>query len=410
MENELARKRKIIFGIAIFLLFLNLIGGISYAFSKYNEVEFSDFSRRYRESSYVAEGINPFDVVYGIEPVDPQIGEMPRNSGYPAWSMVIGIMTNFTMFSEETATKLTLLVMAAMVIVAGIVLKRYADGQRWDEGYKWILVLVGIGIYGFWTGFSYLNFGSVIGVLLFLFVLLNGEEHPVLGGVLMGIASIKPVLAAPFFLALFLRKKWKPALIGGGIACISWAMASIMTKTSPWEYLSAMSEEGNTYWSNSFFASIAAMFDVQLQTKALNVLSAILCIGIAVVLWTFLIKTSNNIENKWEFYAIPAVLSGCWMYSQEHDRTVMLIFLVALFNELVRSKDKGVRRLISAIIVSAIIGREMVAHYIGLLLGINVQYRAVDIIFRVMWIIGLIILSVSKEDNNADMTIVDKNL
>lgn len=392
MENELCRKRTVYLGIIIFLLFLNLIGGVGYAFTKYNQVEFSDFSRRYRESSYVAEGVNPFDVVYGIDPIDPKIGEMPRNSGYPAWSMAIGIITNFTMFSEETATKLTLLLMLAGVFIAGIALKRYADEQRWEELDKWILVLSGVGIYGFWTGISYLNFGALVGVLLFLFVLLDGEEHPVWGGIVMGVASVKPVLAAPFFLALFLRKKWKPALLGGAIACVSWMAASIMTKTPPLEYLSAMSEEGNTYWSNSFFASIAAVFDIQLETKALNMLSAIVCIGIALALWVLLIRTSDCKANKWEFYAIPAVLSGCWMYSQEHDRTVMLIFLVALFNIFQKLNDRNLKWLVSAVIVSGVVGREVVVQYLCILIGTNIQYRAVDIIFRIIWIVGLIIL------------------
>ena len=392
MINEHTEKRKTMQSILIGLLLILLIASIVYACREYFSIGVDDFTRRYRESKYVLHGISPFDIIYGNKEVVSSIGELPRNSGYPSWSMVIGILTNFAFLPENIAYLLTGAVMVLCIALVGIVLYRFGKQKKWSEEQCLLQTLCGLCISGLWTGLSWLNFGSVIGVLLFLFVLCE-EKYPYVAGILLGISSIKPVLAAPFFLAVLLRKNWKCFLSATVIPLVAMLICFALTKVSPLTMLAQMGAEGNTYWNNSFFANFNLLLGYGLSTKTCNFLSTIFGIGLALLLWVWM----HPVKNKYVYYSIPAVISGFWMYSQEHDRSVQLILLVALF--LYLYQDKGtLKRTACFFIFTTICYRRFLIFFFENFTNVEVVFQAVDMLFDLSLICALIMLIVHEKD------------
>ena len=177
MNGKLNEKKQIVLYVVMALMLIFLLINIVYAVIQYHDVGVSDFTRRYRESRYMMAGVSPFDVIYGAHPVIDAIGELPRNSGYPSWAMVIGIITNFAFLPERIAEILTFFLMIASIALAAALLYQFGKRMKWHREHCVLLTLAGLCISGFWTGLPYLNFGLVAGVLLLGFVLLE-KEHP----------------------------------------------------------------------------------------------------------------------------------------------------------------------------------------------------------------------------------------
>ena len=249
-----------------------------------------------------------------------------------------------------------------------------------------LLTLAGLCISGFWTGLPYLNFGLVAGVLLLGFVLLE-KEHPLWAGILLGIASVKPVLAAPFFLAVLLRRNWKCFVVASAIPLIALIIGWILTDISPFTMLSQMNAEGNTYWNNAFFSGWNWMLQGGYSTKVCNTMSMIFGIATALLMWLWLYPS----EDRLVWYAIPAVISGFWTYSQEHDRTVQLILLLALAVYIM--KEKRLSKWMMLCIFACVVYRRYLV-MISEALGLHIAYQTFDMIYDLILIAALIVLIV----------------
>ena len=386
MNGKLNEKKQIVLYVVMALMLIFLLINIVYAVIQYHDVGVSDFTRRYRESRYMMAGVSPFDVIYGAHPVIDAIGELPRNSGYPSWAMVIGIITNFAFLPERIAEILTFFLMIASIALAAALLYQFGKRMKWHREHCVLLTLAGLCISGFWTGLPYLNFGLVAGVLLLGFVLLE-KEHPLWAGILLGIASVKPVLAAPFFLAVLLRRNWKCFVVASAIPLIALIIGWILTDISPFTMLSQMNAEGNTYWNNAFFSGWNWMLQGGYSTKVCNTMSMIFVIATALLMWLWLYPS----EDRLVWYAIPAVISGFWTYSQEHDRTVQLILLLALAVYIM--KEKRLSKWMMLCIFACVVYRRYLV-MISEALGLHIAYQTFDMIYDLILIAALIVLIV----------------
>lgn len=284
---------------------------------------------RYRESKYVLNGINPFDVILGIHNVDNTIGELWDVAGYTPWGMVLGILLNLTFLPELYARYAFLFIYLAVFLLMGIIMYKICRRQYSAE-MSLIMALLALLIPGWSTGLNWLNFGALFGACIFLAILLM-DDHPMIAGVLLGLAATKPQLAAPFYLGLLVKREFKVLFTAIVIPAIFWIIALRLTSTSLFEMVVQFSDVMNVIGGQlgNWISSFRIFYEIDFYKRSMQLVGALFCIIFAIVIWIFMRK--NEEKNNIMFFSVAAILSGMWTYSQAHDRTVLMIVLLCIF-------------------------------------------------------------------------------
>lgn len=319
----------ILFLISACLVIGNLLVGIEGFLAKGGE-NADDFTMRYRESRYLAGGVNPFDVVFGHKKAT-SIGDLWDVAGYTPWGMVYGILINFIFLPEKYARICFFaLFLCLMSGTACFLYRMVARSHSQKSGI--LFVLLAFSISGWGTGLSWLNFGALFGVMIFLAVTLI-EDHPVCSGLLFGLAAAKPQLALPFYMGLIIKKKYKTLLPAIVLPLFAWIAAAILTGTSMLQLLLQNMEVMKIVSGQlgNWISSLTIYFDLDAANGNIQITGAICCIVLAVYIWRCMLK--NHMEDNLDFFSVAAILSGMWTYSQAHDRTVLIVALAAIWKK-----------------------------------------------------------------------------
>ena len=225
MVNSRLSKIKIIL---IALLFFNILVSISFGVNTmrtHNSQYPDDFMMRYRESKYVLNHINAYDVVLGIQPIREDIGEV---WGYTPWEMSLGILTNFTFLPEDTARIIFIIeYVCFFFFMLESVYLWCSEKER--RCYRFMLVLATAALPAWGWALTWLNFGAILGGLLVWSVLLS-DQHEIISGILLGIAAAKPQLALPFYLAFLLKRRYLTFGVGCAVPLTLLCICSALVK------------------------------------------------------------------------------------------------------------------------------------------------------------------------------------
>ena len=359
-----------------------------------------DFIMRYRESLYVSNRINPFDVIFGLRPVETNIGELWDVAGYTPWGMALGIIFNFTFIPEGYAHILFLLIYLMIICIAGVVM--YLEcRKRYDYLLSIFMTMFALAIPGWGTGLDWLNFGAIFGAFIFFAVLLL-DDHPIFAGILFGITATKPQLAAPFYLGLLLKRQYKTLGVAIIIPVFLWVIALLLTSTSIFEMIIQFSNIMNIIGGQlgNWISSWTVLYDFNSASKAIQILGALLCIVYALFLWKFM--KNKSINDNITFYSVAAILSGMWTYSQAHDRTVLLIVLLCLFTKFkeVMNGDKIEKILFCLFTLSCIINTSRLG---SIFAAGNMPGLFFDLIKYMVWIALLLYIAIFSIPNETSV-------
>lgn len=386
--------QKLLLIILIVVVSGNILSGFYGFLDKGSEIA-DDFTMRYRESKYVAAGINPFDVIFGLRG-ETSIGSLWDVAGYTPWGMVYGIVLNFTFLPERYARYLFCMVyvclMAAAIGLVYQVVRKHCSKQT-----AVLISLTALAVPGWRTGLSWLNFGALFGAAIFLAVLIM-DTHPVWSGVLFGLAATKPQLALPFYLGLLIKKKYKvmiPAVLLPGCA---WIISACLTSTGLFEMLrqygGIINEIGGQL--GNWASCLSVYYDNPDFTQGfLKTLTMGSCILLAVYLWFLMYK--NGVDDLLSFFAVPAVLSGMWTYSQTHDRTVWMIVIVALALKMMQYKERD-EKLMALFLLSFVTDISGLARLMTFFVASgSAPSLVLNIVVYIIWIWSLLYLAYCKE-------------
>jgi len=318
------------------LIVLLFVGGASYwvkgvrlLFSEQGGV---DVYLRWQEQSYIRHGQNPYDVAYaahgvGVAPwdstrdstTDPKVGS-PDSGGYPPWAFLLG---SFMFWPPWPTVKLYFLAISlTLTAIAAVWAYSMARNQGRHTGWLAAASIVGISAYSTSTHVGQYG-GVVVGLLaLSAWCLVTGRE--VLGGVLMGMALLKPTIAGPFVLILLVTCRWRALAVCIGYVSIASSLIWWQTHTSPIEMLLQSLAAGSEYIHDSQ-GLIRSLLKIGLTpgevTPALAAL--ILVPGLSVM---FFARKRSVLD----LFAIAAVVGRLWAYHKSYDNMMVGFLFVAL--------------------------------------------------------------------------------
>lgn len=289
---------------------------------------FSDFALRWAESAYLLRGLDPMEVVSGRVPPLPQLGALPGYAGTVPWAYSLGWAANFGVLPYPAALALELLLWAAVLGMAfGLVRRQLA--QKDAGGRAWVFGWLALGGCPYFAdAFFYGNYGFVWALLVYA-AMDRAEKQPVLAGLLLLPACMKPQLAGLFLLALLMQKRFVPVLIAGGGTLLFWLVSALCCRRSPLGMLlSFLGSAAGEYSGGNYFGMFTSWVNSgRLSRPAALVFSALCGLGLLAACWLLLRRTGT--DSPAARGAATAIISCFWFYGQRHDHAVLL--LAALF-------------------------------------------------------------------------------
>lgn len=293
-----------------------------------------DLHLRWVEQRYFLRGQNPYDVwrrhdaraaaLLGPAPIIERANSLdPRLGGtdptHPPWGYLSGLLL---LWPDWPAIRVYF---ALLNLLALAVIVRWAYGLARSEGKATALLaaLAVLAVAGNCTALEVGQYGIVATALLVGALWLDQTGRPTVGGLLVGVAMLKPTIAGPFFLALLARRRFRAA----AVACVYWAIGGavmqMMTGAGPLEVLRQMLTLGSTLAEHGTFGPIdffrAAGLDRHAATLA-AMLGVLLPAAAAMILWPA--------RSLGPAFAVAAVAGRLWTYHKNYDN-IALVFLLA---------------------------------------------------------------------------------
>jgi phosphate starvation-inducible membrane PsiE len=312
-----------------------------------------DLQMRWLEQRYVYNGQNPYDVVELVHAqkfnlplpectrdnrVDPEIGKLyHRAGGYPPWTFLtvapIVLPTQWH-FATTYFAILNVLALAITFVWA------YLIGRPHSQAGGVFLGAAAVAVFGNFRSLQVGQYGILVNALLIGVYWLVQKRRPVAGGILFGLATLKPQISVLFGLSFLARRQWRALVAATAYVVLATLFTWVMTKTNPIEMLEQMYALAQrwAYHPNPFIheqiglgcnSFTSVLIDLQLAPRVATPLAAItglLLTGVLMWLW----QNSSTLT----LFAIVATTGRLWSYHRPYD-DVMLIFLIVALGKLV---------------------------------------------------------------------------
>lgn len=292
-----------------------------------------DLRLRWVEQSLVYQGLNP--QTHGHPDPDlPQSHAIMKNLGgsYPPWSYAINML--FVPALDWTWTRCYF---ALLNTIALFVIGFWANREGAKYG-RPIALLSMLSVGAFFPLAICLSYGQLailVTACLVAALALSERGYDGLAGLAMGVAFVKPQLAALFLFAFLLKKKWLLLLTTltflAGASCITWAA----TGCDPIAMLRGMSREAEFYYFLSHNPLLPLLVKL-LGYKAATILMA----ASGIILCGSLILYLRERCSLLTAFSICAVFTMFWTYRKHYDCAILGFLIVSLLGVICRTRSK----------------------------------------------------------------------
>lgn len=279
-----------------------------------------DLWLRWLEQACVFAGVSPYRVAEGPQPGCPLPSRFLQFVNYPPWAYFTGL---FVLWPPLWATRI-LFAILDLVGTALVVTEVWKWSRPAGREIAWLLVAAVLAVSAYFDTLAVGQYGIVVlGLLVGVRRLLERGRFA-LGGVLLGVAMLKPTFAGPFVVPLLVARRWR-ALAGlglylGGASAVTWAL----TGSDPATMLREMVRYGGAWLGNSYGPinlALAAGFSPE-ACVALTA-TAGLALGLGCHLWG---RERSHVYH----FGVAAVIARVWTFHNVYDNVVLVPALVAL--------------------------------------------------------------------------------
>lgn len=367
-----------------------------------------DLRRRWVDQKYFMNGQNPYDIIFKIRAIEA--GQSPpvvaRNTeylsevgkpvgftgGYPPWAFTFGMPFVSLPWPDERKALAPARIQFALfdtIALLGLAYWSFRHGRRLLLPFAgWFVAVAFLGMGSISRVLSIGQYGLVVVGLLLGGALLTEKKRPMLGGILFGIALLKPNIAIPFMLVPLVRGQWKAVVSAALTVAFGAITAQVVTGAPTLEVLRQMVDISQIF-IYSIPGPLKWLVDAGIPPKvALDGLAGSVFLCGAVACFAFRRRSPLVL------YAVAAVTGRLWTYHYAYD-DVMLIFLIVPLLAMVMKKEYPGGRAID-FLVAALVG-------ISLWAPTSAADRTVFVAFQSLcWAAGAILLLVrSKNLENA---------
>ncbi len=283
---------------------------------KVAQFPFFDFHGQWALCAYTLNGVDPYSIT-GIKSVTIEyIGEIPSAWSTTPWGLILGNFFYPGFFSLEHAIVYFLIMNFFFLMITTHFLTKhfYFTRKALPAFFASFLISVYFG-----------NAGAVICCMLILSCLF-AEEKPILSGVLLSLAMVKPQIALPICFALLLKKNFKILTVAALIDLAAWGIASLLTNQTP---LTLLTEFFSIDTGGG--VAFAGLFTLAFPDNLSLAMGLSMLAGVIFIWLTF--------KDEKYFWACPACLATTFFAYSFHNEFFILILPALFCIKLARTKN-----------------------------------------------------------------------
>lgn len=284
---------------------------------------------RWKESSYVFAGINPFDIINGIREPLHSLGGLPHDAGTVPWGLILGNFFTPCFLSLEAALYYTLALYFVLVPITIFFFSRYLreyhyiDSGKCAIGAALSMVALGSLYHSFWA----CNYGALICMFIIIAISIS-DKHEYMAGILMAFAMCKPQLGFLFFFPFLIMCKWRLIFTSVLITFAAWGCAIALTHTEPLKLFADMLEFGSRIDLAGFFTF--PFVHLGCLPSVVRICSMVFSASLYLFI-VYYIGLSSIRKDYFFHVSCMAVLCGMWFYMQEQDYLILILPFVYLY-------------------------------------------------------------------------------
>jgi hypothetical protein len=305
-----------------------LIVAYFYYVSAYRKGAGVDILWRVKETKYFLMGINPFDVLVGNVPINPDIG-LPAAYAYVSYIAAIP----FSFLSEKISILLLYSKIDILCLYAGIFLYRKIMGNKYSI-LDPLIILITLSSLVILEHINCLNYGvvSIFGLISTAYGITCKSLRYVLIGIFL--VSLKPSLLLPLAIALCLSKNFKALCILIFINVLAISIVSLSVDT-PIFTLSKQLQQTQYYFSDKGFYRWEGFFLFARDIIGRQI--TIVGIFCTTILCFFYRKKINN--DPIILITLVIISSLCFFYNQEHAWAMAYPLIAYCFYNITNNKQ-----------------------------------------------------------------------
>lgn len=294
-----------------------------------------DLRMRWVEFRYIVRhGQNPFDIYFRYQPegpvtppkpierdttLDPELGVVPC-AAYPPWAYPVGAVI---WWPPWPAVRWWAAALDAIGL-AFIAYFGFRSGRRIGLPEAVFLAAVCLAPALYKTTLSVGQVSIYVVALIAASLLLTEAGYEVLSGAMLGLAMIKPNIAAPFVLIPLVRRRWSAVATCAGICLVGTAIVALRTGVNPLEMLSQMARVADQVeLARRLPGTVTWIADLGISPGAASRVALVVFLPMgAAALW-FLRRRPPEV-----LYAVTALTTHLWAHHKSYDEGIMLLLVV----------------------------------------------------------------------------------
>ena len=277
---------------------------------------FFDFHGQWALCAYTLYGVDPYAITGLASPTIEELGIIPAAWSTTPWGLILGNFFYPGFFSLEHAIVYFLIMNFFFLMITTHFLTKhfYFTRKALPAFFASFLISVHFG-----------NAGAVICCMLILSCLF-AEEKPILSGVLLSLAMVKPQIALPICFALLLKKNFKILTVAALIDLAAWGIASLLTNQTP---LTLLTEFFSIDTGGG--VAFAGLFTLAFPDNLSLAMGLSMLAGVIFIWLTF--------KDEKYFWACPACLATTFFAYSFHNEFFILILPALFCIKLARTKN-----------------------------------------------------------------------
>ena len=289
----------------------------------------SDLKHRWSQQLYVTKGVNPFftregslSSEEGTQLIDPEIGPSVGVS-YPPWSYVI----NEVLIPPLPWTAVTFYFAAWLLIVLVVQgIWVWHQGIPYGRRAAWMLCWASLALYSNFMAIGLGQLSNIMIAAIIAWMYFSSQERPVLAGIFLFIALVKPQLTLFLLFVPLVRRDWKCLLTTGLLGLVSTGAISLWFAEPPHELLLQVLNS-----ADEFEIGLLGIPGLLMRFGLVSDPNLLSPIGLVSFGFLALVLSFRHRDAPLPvIVTIPIVFGQMWTYSRRYDQNLLVFLLVAL--------------------------------------------------------------------------------
>jgi len=267
--------------------------------------------------------------------VDPRLAAIFARRGvvYPPWSYFSGLFLLWPPLAQVRAWY-SFVNLICMIWIIGFVAGYAQQQSRLD---RLLLVVSVTAIGAFCSNLGVANYGVIVAALLIGAYQADEAGRPVLSGLLLGVAMLKPQLSAPFLLVPLVRGRFRELATAAIYLVVATVAIWIISGLDPLLMLKQSAQMAGAF-AHTTAGLLTVILDAGVPYRVAAPLTALLCLAIFTpILWSYRDRSPMLL------FAIVGLTSRLWTYNLNTSNVILVFLLLALWRLAVETTTRDMR-------------------------------------------------------------------